>query len=122
MKIVVLILLLGMTSFTFEAKADKMRTFLVSSGFGTVIGAGVGLVSLAFADNPSGRINNVARGASLGLYVGMGVGFYLNGQSEKSSYDSEYGLTETSSFYVTAQLSPENKVTGGNLHWMALQF
>jgi len=57
-----------------------MRTFLVACGYGTAIGAAVGAASLAFTDDPGSKLNNIAKGASLGLYTGIGVGLYLNSQ------------------------------------------
>jgi hypothetical protein len=57
-------------------KAEPLREFLVSCAYGTVAGALVGVASLAFTDDPSSKMNNIARGASLGLYAGIGLGLY----------------------------------------------
>ncbi len=65
---------------------DKLRTFLKSAGYGTLIGAGAGAASLAFVEDPGNKTNNIARGASLGLYVGIGVGIYLATQTEPSNF------------------------------------
>ena len=46
-------------------------TFIKRCGWGTVWGAGLGLVSLAFENHPYDHFNNVTKGASLGLYGGM---------------------------------------------------
>lgn len=62
-----------------------MRTFLMSCAYGTGAGAVVGLTTLAFSDRPSENLSQVAKGASLGLYVGMGVGLYLASQPDAST-------------------------------------
>lgn len=56
--------------------AQDLKAFLKSCAWGVVGGASAGVVSLAFTDKPSESWNNVAKGASLGLYVGIGVGLY----------------------------------------------
>jgi hypothetical protein len=59
-----------------EASNNNLKKFLVSCGYGTVGGAAVGLVSLAFESSPQTKLNNIAKGASLGLYAGIGYGLY----------------------------------------------
>lgn len=64
--------------FNFQmVKAEELKTFLRSCGYGTLIGAGVGLASLVFEKKPNESYNNIARGASLGLYAGIGVGLFM---------------------------------------------
>ena len=65
-----------------------MRTFLTDCAYGTIGGALVGLATVAISDNPGGKINNVARGASLGLYAGIGFGLYDVNQNQNKNYDS----------------------------------
>ena len=60
--------------FAVQAQASELGDFLESCGYGTLIGAGIGVVSLAFEKNPSDHANNVAKGASLGLYGGIAYG------------------------------------------------
>lgn len=76
--ITILVLFLGLSLNTFALERNKMRTFLVACGYGTAIGAAVGAGSLAFTDDPGSKLSNVAKGASLGLYAGIGIGLYLN--------------------------------------------
>jgi hypothetical protein len=59
-----------------ETPQSPMKKFLVSCGYGMAGGAAVGLVSLAFEPSPETKLNNIARGASLGLYAGIGYGLY----------------------------------------------
>src|SRR4051812_8291581 len=84
---------------TTSAQADTMKDFLISCAYGTAIGAGVGLVSLAFSDDPSGHAGNIAKGASLGLYAGIGLGLY-NIYGHKTKDDSS-DLTQASPVWLT---------------------
>lgn len=54
-----------------------MKEFLTTCAYGTIGGALVGAASLAFTDKPDGSLNNIARGASLGLYAGILFGAYV---------------------------------------------
>ena len=58
------------------AKASELSDFLTTCGYGTLGGAALGAVSLAFVEDPSSKVGNIARGASLGLYAGIGWGLY----------------------------------------------
>ncbi len=58
-----------------------LKTFLSYCGWGTLAGAGVGAMSLAFVDSPTKKTNNIAIGASLGLYAGIGYGFFILNQT-----------------------------------------
>lgn len=59
------VLVLGLT-----ARAD-FESFIKQAGYGALIGAAVGVVSLSFESRPSNNLTNVTRGASLGLYAGI---------------------------------------------------
>ena len=56
---------------------EKISRFLNTCLYGAATGALLGIASLAFVSDPAGSMNNIARGASLGLYAGIGVGFYV---------------------------------------------
>lgn len=58
------------------AQASGLKSFVKTCALGAVAGAAVGLASLALEKNPSDSWNNVAKGASLGLYAGIGYGVY----------------------------------------------
>ncbi len=62
------------------AKADENsgKEFMTSVIYGTVAGTLVGAATLAFTDNPGDNLGNIARGASLGLYAGILLGFYVS--------------------------------------------
>jgi len=67
-------------------KAEPLKDFLLCSAYGTAAGALLGVASLAFTDDPGSKMNNIARGASLGLYAGIGFGLYVvNGASSTTN-------------------------------------
>jgi hypothetical protein len=59
-----------------EARANPEREFILSCTYGVLAGTLVGAASLAFVEKPGENLQHVARGASIGLYVGIGLGFY----------------------------------------------
>jgi hypothetical protein len=75
-----LVLILVMVLFQTPAvhAADKGKEFILSVVYGTLAGTLVGAATLAFTTNPGDNLNNVARGASYGLYAGILLGLYMN--------------------------------------------
>ncbi|MCB0385592.1 MAG: hypothetical protein KDD43_09375, partial [Bdellovibrionales bacterium] len=59
--------------------------------YGVLAGALVGTATLAFEDKPGDNLQNVARGASIGLYAGILLGLYVvyvvPGQIEQEKLD-----------------------------------
>jgi hypothetical protein len=102
------------------AKADEMRTFLLSCAYGTVIGAAVGLATVAVSDDPGAHTQNISKGASLGLYAGIGLGLYLN-YGRGSSAGQDMTLQKISPVWIQAD-SAQGHIQGGSLHWTGLQF
>jgi hypothetical protein len=97
---------------------QKMKTFLLASAYGTLIGATIGGATLAFSSNPSNDAPNIAKGASLGLYAGMIYGFIT---VNSSSSPSPAGETLNNTFYLTPQVS-QGQVAGTELHYIAMPF
>jgi hypothetical protein len=58
--------------------ARNLSDFVTTCGYGAVLGAVVGGLSLAFSDHPTDSLNPIARGASYGLYAGIITGVYLH--------------------------------------------
>lgn len=56
---------------------NEMREFITSCTYGVMAGTLVGAAMLAFTDQPGENLSKVARGASLGLYVGILLGAYV---------------------------------------------
>lgn len=54
-----------------------MREFVMSCTYGVLAGTLVGAATLAFTENPGDNLRNLARGASIGLYVGILLGLYV---------------------------------------------
>lgn len=70
-------LIMGLViSLGLQAKANPEREFIMSCTYGVLAGTLVGAASLAFVDKPGENLQHVARGASIGLYMGIGLGFY----------------------------------------------
>jgi hypothetical protein len=61
-----------------QAQASSGRDFIRSVVYGTLAGTLVGVATLAFTTNPGDNLNNVARGASYGLYAGIMLGVWIN--------------------------------------------
>lgn len=57
--------------------ANPTKEFITSCTYGVLTGTLVGIASLAFTDQPGDNLQNVARGASLGLYLGIALGVYV---------------------------------------------
>lgn len=74
------------------ALAKDLRGFLKNCAWGTLGGATAGVVSLAFSDKPSESWGNVARGASLGLYVGIAYGLIQVNQENKAAGQSDFAV------------------------------
>ena len=80
------------------SQADPAREFLLSCTYGVLAGTLVGAAALAFTSNPGDNLNMVARGASLGLYAGIFLGFYIvygvpNGNEEDEAAAAAAGVT-----------------------------
>lgn len=71
--------------------AYGVRDFVTTAGKGILAGAALGVVSLAFEDHPEDSWNNVARGASLGLYGGIAYALY-SAQKPEISPESSFSL------------------------------
>lgn len=77
LKKLVVLIMVGMFGFLSPARADSAREFMLSCSYGVLAGTLVGAATLAFSDRPGDNLNRVARGASIGLYAGILLGFYV---------------------------------------------
>ncbi len=59
------------------AQVSPPKEFITSVTYGVLAGTLMGIASLAFTKNPGDNLNKIARGASLGLYLGIALGFYV---------------------------------------------
>ncbi|HRO66796.1 MAG TPA: hypothetical protein PL182_04465 [Pseudobdellovibrionaceae bacterium] len=75
-----------------SAQSRDLASFLKTCAWGTAIGAGAGAVSLAFESEPGKHTNNIARGASLGLYAGIAVGLLAMNEPDPSRADELWSV------------------------------
>jgi hypothetical protein len=79
----------------YQPQGQKLKTFLMACGVGAGAGAALGVASLAFVSDPGNNIQNVAKGASLGLYAGILWGYYNvvmtpDAPTYDSTHDSQF--------------------------------
>lgn len=103
-----------------NAQGSNMSIFLKSAAYGTAAGAVLGLATLAWSENPSSRISNVARGASLGLYAGIGFGLYtIYGPSQRNR-DQDY--TKLPYQIWLSPVASQEKIEGAQINFAKLTF
>jgi hypothetical protein len=76
-KILCSLMILSFMAVGQPSRADSGHEFIMSVTYGTLAGTLLGVASLAFVSKPSDKLQNVARGASLGLYAGILLGLYV---------------------------------------------
>lgn len=59
-----------------QAQPVNVRAFMLTTTYGIVAGALLGAASLALSESPGDNLRNIAMGASIGLYLGIGIGVY----------------------------------------------
>ena len=104
-----MLLFIFLIVFSQVGQAAEFNKFLKACGLGALIGAGVGVVSLAAENKPSEHSANITRGASLGLYAGIAYGTYLVAPKPPSRMhqDLDYGSST-----VIIPTFAQNKVDG----------
>ena len=60
-----------------ELQNQQTKEFMTACTYGVLAGTLVGAATLAFEKRPGDNLQRVARGASIGLYLGIGLGFYV---------------------------------------------
>lgn len=60
-----------------EFSSPQAKEFMTSVTYGVLAGTLVGAATLAFEDRPGDNLQRVARGASIGLYLGIALGLYV---------------------------------------------
>jgi len=94
------------------SRAEAMRDFFINCGYGTLAGAALGALTVAVSENPGEKSMNIARGASLGLYAGIGYGLY---QSQQPAADQQVHI------WLEPMLM-DRKAEGALLRWTSLRF
>lgn len=107
--------LMLLVCFEVESNAQDLKGFLKSCAWGTVGGAVAGTVSLAFENKPSEHMNNIARGASLGLYAGI-----LYGVADSSQVNRASEVSQSEEFKNSPQFGLVPDLTNSNLSFVYL--
>lgn len=93
----------------------------MSCTYGVLAGTLIGAASLAFVDRPSENLNKVARGASIGLYIGILLGayvVYVVPSMEPDPYDNPL----VSSFYFEPLSNLDGQIDGAEMKLNLLSF
>lgn len=111
--------------------ATPMKEFITACTYGVLAGALVGTATLAFEDKPGDNLQNVARGASIGLYAGILLGLYVvyvvPGQIEQEKLDlyEQQGLPPPEGALNRLQVYPlisHNGIEGAAATYKVLSF
>lgn len=110
-----------------RAQADDTRDFVMSCTYGVLAGTLVGAASLSFTNKPGDKLYRIARGASLGLYAGIFLGWYVTslGDEPAGGYqeeDEDYGFIEEPTLQVYPLVSESGDVDGGAFKYSVLKF
>ncbi len=109
-----------------SAQADDTRDFVMSCTYGVLAGTLVGAASLSFTNKPGDKLYRIARGASLGLYAGILLGWYVTSlDPEGGGYqedEEDYGLIEEPTLQVYPLVSDSGAVDGGAFKYSVLKF
>lgn len=106
-----------------DQKSVNAKIFLNSCLYGTMAGALVGTGSLAFADNPRGKLQRIFRGASLGLYAGILLGAYLvYGVEEGEPQNLDQQPTAQFGLPLIYPLIDETGIHGAGVDYTVLTF
>lgn len=106
-------LIVSILLFVQTLQAAELKEFLMSCAYGTGGGALIGAASIAFQDEPGEHMGNIARGASLGLYAGIGMGLYLMyGYKEPTNY----------SWIILPIEDQQKKIEGAQILWSGFRF
>jgi hypothetical protein len=116
-----------------RAEASPEREFVMSCTYGVLAGTLVGAASLAFTDKPGDNLQRVARGASIGLYIGIGLGYYtiyvvpkqIQKEEEQRLDESTGGEASTNlkmPSFLVFPLVDEKGVDGVGAFWQIARF
>lgn len=99
---------------------QKLKSFLSACGMGVGAGAALGVASLAFVSDPGSNIQNVAKGASLGLYAGILWGYYNILVTQETPVNSEVNRPQKSddSLWVVQPDFHRDQVDGAQVGYL----
>lgn len=108
---------------TYAPQSDPSKEFIMSCTYGVLAGTLIGAASLAFVDQPSENLNKVARGASIGLYVGILLGayvVYVVPSMDEDPYENNPLVSQN--FLLEPLLNIDGQVDGAHLKLNVFQF
>lgn len=110
-----------------EGSKQKTREFLMACTYGILTGTLIGAASLAFTDSPGDNLHRVARGASLGLYAGIALGYYINNLDDApiedyNLQDGEIPLEPQSTKFQLIPILDKTQISGLEFRLMLHQF
>lgn len=83
------------SNYRYTDKPKELPFFVQSCMYGAMGGAVAGTAALAFSDRPSQSLGHIARGASIGLYIGAIYGAYRSfnfGGNSQKSFKNSYSI------------------------------
>lgn len=83
------------SNYKYTDKPKELPFFVQSCMYGAMGGAVAGTAALAFSDRPSQSLGHIARGASIGLYIGAIYGAYRTlspGSATQKSFRNSYSI------------------------------
>jgi len=104
------------------ASADSTKDFVMSCTYGVLAGTLVGTATLAFTNNPGNNLNNIARGASIGLYAGILLGLYVVNLSSAPADEEGSATSYNPKLQIYPIVSDQHGVEGGAVRYSLLQF
>ncbi|MBX3022515.1 MAG: hypothetical protein KF799_12655 [Bdellovibrionales bacterium] len=108
------------------ARADNpQREFLTSCTYGVMAGTLVGVASLAFVSKPGDNLNRVARGASIGLYTGILLGFYvvyIVPGMQSGEEEDPVAMYKSLPFMIAPTFTADNRLDGVHADFTVLRF
>lgn len=108
------------------AHSTPMREFVMSCTYGVLAGTLVGAASLAFTKQPGENLHRVARGASLGLYAGIALGFYVVYGVPDENEDQEDPMVlyrkKHPKLALLPTLTERGRVDGAQLQYQVISF
>lgn len=107
-----------------HAADNTGREFMMSCTYGVLAGTLVGAASLAFTSRPGDNLNKVARGASLGLYTGILLGFYVVYivPSLEDTGDDQDPVAKVPPLLFEPTFTAKNQIDGLKADWTVLHF
>lgn len=108
-----------------QAQATPMKEFVMSCTYGVLAGTLVGAASLAFTKQPGENLHRVARGASIGLYAGIALGFYIvYGVSDDAEgyEDPAVSMHKLPKMALLPTLNERGQMDGAHLQYQMLSF